>query len=296
MVRLGLVGEWFEFLPRLSFIIATFKYLLFNKFDIIHAFPFIAGIPAFFAGFLSKTPVIFSVFALNGIVEKVITFYIPYQLLITDNFDLYKNNFSKRMVYVPNGVDIKLFDGVKIKKSKYPRILFVGRFHPQKGVMTLLKAIPNLRKKIPNIKFVLIGYGILKKNIEKFISKNNLFNWVEVKSPVIGENLVKEYKQSYLLVLPSLYEGGGIVVLEAWAAKIPVITTAVGSLKYIVKDGINGYLIKSHSSQKLARAIYKMIMNKQEKKMGENGYYLVKSEYTWKKSVDKLYEVYRTLL
>lgn len=300
VVRLGMRGEWNELFPRLSFIFSLFKYLLFHKFDLIHAFPFISGIPAFFAGLLAKTPIVFSLFALRkegtgAFVERVITFNIPYNLLVTDNPKNIHKQGKRNIIYIPNGVDIEQFDSVKADKSKKARILFVGRFHQQKGIIHLLKVIESIRNKVPGVTFVLVGWGVLEKFIKVHITKKGLKKIVKIKKPVFGKDLVREYKKSHFLVLPSLYEGGGIVVLEAWAAKIPVVVTNVGNFDQIVKNGSNGYVVESNNPKQLELGVLRMIKNNKKAQMGIRGYQMVKRGYTWEKSVAKLAKVYKEI-
>ncbi len=307
VIRLGLVSSWNNPIGRLSFMISVFFHLINKRYDLIHAFPFISGLPSRIAGYLLKTPVVFSIFALSSqdktnhkisnkiriLIEHFLTFTLPYDLLITDNLENIKKHNRDKIIYIPNGVDIDLFDSVTIEKEKIMTILFVGRFHPQKGIQTLLKSIKQIRKKISRIHFTLVGYGPLENHIKEYINKYNLDKFIFIKKPLYSKELVKEYKRSHLLVLPSLYEGQGIVVFEAWAAKIPVITTKVGLLKHVVKDGYNGYLIQQN---RLSQSIFKMIKDKNRAQMGKNGYNTVKKEYTWEISVNKLYQEYNKLL
>ncbi len=262
--------------------------------------------PSFLIGKINKTPVVFSAFALqiqsnynrnefSALIENLLTFFLPYDLLITDNQELSKK--KKGIVYIPNGVDINMFESVRVVKSRLPRIIFVGRFHPQKGIDSLLDSLPLLTKKFPKLKVVLIGYGQEEGKIRTFINKNKLAKYVEIKKPLFGRALVKEYKRSHVLVLPSRYEGFGIVVIEAWAAGLPVVVSNVGTLKYIVKDGINGYLVNHGDHHQLADKITRILKNQfMSKKMGINGYRLVKEKYNWGKVVEKLYIHYLKLL
>ena len=81
--------------------------------------------------------------------------------------------------------------------------------------------------------------------------------------------------------------------MEAWAAKLPVVVTKVGDNSRMVKDGVNGYLVEPGNTRDLARAIKKVLKNKNRKKMGQEGYKLVKKKYTWQNCAKKTYEVYK---
>lgn len=305
IIKFGPSLAWNDIFARLLFIVKTFLHLLSNNYDVVHAFPFVSGLSAWLYGLLSKKPVIFSVFALKSqkkgrplidieeILENFLTFSLSYKLLITDNKEILEKHKNKNIIYIPNGVDIESFDKVKINKDTFPRLLFVGRFHKQKGIHILLKVIEPLTKYFPSLKLILVGYGDQEKVIKELINRHKINGYVEIKTPLYGDDLIKEYKKSHVLVLPSLYEGQGIVVFEAWAAKLPVVVSQVGNLKYIVKEGINGYLVKPNKSTDLFSKILKVLKNQKRDSMGLAGYKLVKKEYTWDKVVNKLIRQYR---
>jgi len=87
-----------------------------------------------------------------------------------------------------------------------------------------------------------------------------------------------------------------VVLLEAWAAKLPVVATPVGENPLMVKNGINGYLAQSGRPSDLAKALTKALKNKNRKQLGENGCQLVKENYLWKDCARKTYQVYRQVV
>ena len=297
IIYLGPRLPWNNNFSRLIFILLSFKYLLGKKYDIVHAFPFVAGFPVLAASHFNKTPTIFSVFALNtnNLLEKFLVLKLRYSAQITDNTEFLKISNKNKVYYVPDGVDISQFNKVKVAKYKVPTILFVGRFHPQKSISLLLQVANDLCKKIKNLKFVLVGYGREEKNIRDFVSSNNLKGRILPKGKLIGKKLIEEYKKASIFVLPSLYEGQGIVVLEAWAAKLPVIATRVGSLKQIVKDKENGILVNPGDYKGLEKAIIGLLFAKDIDKYGQRGYEIVKKNYSWDETAKKIFKIYQTL-
>lgn len=288
------------FLQDWCLFLEFFLYLLKSNYDIIHAFPFISALPAWLYGLISRKPIVFSVFALkNNWLENFLSFGLSYNLLVTDNLEIAKQYRRKNIniKYLPDGVDIESFDKVKInKKGRFPRLLFVGRFHAQKGLPNLLKAVKNLILDFPNLKLILIGYGSIEKELKLLAGRLGIKKYIQIKKPKFGVDLIKEYKKSHIFVLPSLYEGQGIVVLEAWAAKIPVVATKVGSLSSLIESGINGYLVLPDSVDDLVNKIEMLLKNKKLTKMGENGYSLVKQKFYWDVIVQKLYREYIKLI
>ncbi len=309
LIKLGPKTRWNNPLGRIVFLINVYRYLLRKDYDLIHAFPVISGMPCYFAGKLKKIPVVYSVFALQvtnpllkiyekplALIEYIISFKFPYDYLITDNKDIFnkKSRLKKNIFYLENGINIEDFDKVKIPKTTKNRILFVGRFHKQKGIETLMQACVLLKTRIPDFELRMIGYGKEEKPIRSFIKKYNLQSNVSIHAPLYGAKLIREYKQSRFLVLPSLYEGTGIVVLESLAARRPVVITDVGSLRHVITNS-TGSKVRPGNAFELYDAIYKMLKSNTYKK-GMNGYKLVKEEYQWEKIVKQLNNLYRKII
>jgi glycosyltransferase involved in cell wall biosynthesis len=89
-----------------------------------------------------------------------------------------------------------------------------------------------------------------------------------------------------------LSEGFPLTVLEAWACKLPVLTTSVGELPYIIKDDYNGWLVSPNNVEELSKKL-KYVLNLDRKKLtevGENGYKLVKEKYSWDEIIKNIYD------
>lgn len=156
-------------------------------------------------------------------------FYIPYSPLINLCFKRSKKIFVadketlklipliyKKKTSLLLGIGSKLNKKIKINnfKKKIFRICFVGRLLSIKGIIISLKTIKKLKDKHKLI-FEIAGSGPLKNKIIKFISENNLKNIVKLKGNLEKKKLVKLYKNSDILLFPSLRDSGGLVILEA---------------------------------------------------------------------------------
>lgn len=254
-----------------------------RHFDLIHAHAYWPGIPGKILSKILRIPIVFTVHgsnlldlkekSLRAFLEKIILTKIKYGQVISvaSNFLKYKN-INKDIKVIPNGVNIEDFDKVKVKKEKPYKILFVGRNDPVKGLVYLEKAMKIVKQKFPNARLKIITGGL---------SENEL---------------IKEYKSSHLFVLPSLSEGQPITLFEAWAAKLPAVVTAVGDNKKMVKNGYNGYLTDKGNIKELAKAIIKVLKDKNNQLLGENGYKLVKRNYCWQLCAKKTFNVYQKCL
>ncbi len=285
-----------------------------HKYNLIYAHSTLPGLPGKLLSKWLKIPVVFHVHGSSvevlekmygkGLKTKILKFLnifiqrmIKYDLEITVDrkFLEYKN--VNKPVYIPNGVDVERFEKFfYLKEYKINRnfqILFVGRFDRIKGVHILLQSINLLknflRKK--NVIIKLIGYGYEEKFFKNFAKRLKLEDIVFFKGKLFGEELIKEYMLSDLFVLPSLSEGFPLTILEAWAAKLPVLVSNVGEIPFIVKDGYNGFLVNPGDVNDLTEKL-RLILDMDKdylKKIGERGYNLVKKNYDWDKIVEKIY-------
>jgi glycosyltransferase involved in cell wall biosynthesis len=251
------------------------------RFDIIHCHAYWAGIPGRILGIILNLPVVFTVHgsnlmdikshSLKALLEKIILTKIHYDAIISvsSNFLNYPN-VNKNIFIIPNGVSTELFDKIRISKAPPYKIIFVGRNDPIKGLKYLQAAMKLVDLKIPQAKLVVITSSYDEKE------------------------LIKEYKSSHLFVLPSLSEGQPLTLLEAWAAKLPVIVTAVGENPKMIRHGYNGYMVKPTSIQELASTIIKALKDYPKScTLGERGYDLVKTNYSWTMVARRTYEIYQ---
>jgi len=166
---------------------------------------------------------------------------------------------KNKIIYIPSFyIDFNIFKPDQLVDKKYD-LVFCGRLVKNKGILNLVKAVQLARKKLPDIKLLIIGSGQLRQSIEKFIKKNGLgknilfSGWL----PSI-EDVANAYNQSRVFVMPSFNEGGPRVALEAMACGLPVITTRVGIMNEIIQDGANGLFV-DWTAKDMADKIIKLL-------------------------------------
>ena len=294
-------------IQRVPFLINCIFFLSKNNYDLIVIHPYLPAIAGKVVRTFRKTPVIMTVhgtiatsvlkqFTVTKFIAKVLFTKLKYDAQISVSKDFLElPNVNKKIYYIPNGIDVQSFNHVE-SRIVDQSLLFVGRLHYQKNIKRLISAFEIASKKFPKATLQIVGVGAEKESLVSLIKDKNLKNKIFLKGQLTGNDLIKEYKSSSVFVLPSLFEGQPLALLEAWAAKLPVITTGVGDNKILVKDGINGYLIKDPLNvQEIALVIEKAIRSKNLSKMGQNGYNFVASEFSWDKSAQKTLEVYESL-
>lgn len=169
---------------------------------------------------------------------------------------------------IGNGVDVAEFDKEKAKPNpKYFTVLCVSRRDPVKGVGILEKAIKIVQKKYPNVRLNLVSGR---------------------------HRTAKDFKTANLYVLPSLSEGFPIVLLEAMAAKLPVVATDVGDCRTLIEKARAGLVVPPKDADALAKAVGQMLIK--QDRFGQNGYNFVKNNYTWRRVTQKVYAAYQKTL
>ena len=135
------------------------------------------------------------------------------------------------------------------------RILFLGNVIERKGLHTLLKAVSSQPSAFRvDVIGSLTSEPAYAKQMQEFIAHNNLSSFVFLHGSLDKEPLIEKLKQAHVLVVPSSYEGFGIVYLEGMCFGLPAIGTTAGAASEIISDGVDGFLIEPERRQIYWRA------------------------------------------
>lgn len=167
-------------------------------------------------------------------------------------------DFAYRPEVIPVGVDIERFSpkgiGSKLMPEGKFKILTVCRLEPRKDLFTLIDAAERFRDN-HLIHFYLAGTGIQANEIASAVKAKKLSNFTLL-GFVPDNELPKIYRTADIFILPTFEEGFGIVLAEAMAAGVPVISNPSGSVPEVV--GTAGLLVKNKDPKALAQAIIKL--------------------------------------
>lgn len=175
---------------------------------------------------------------------------------------------SSKIQIIYNGVDFKCSELAKeearTKISIHGNIILsVGRLVQWKGFRMLIKIMPQLLNLNQFVRLVIIGDGPDRKALNAMVSNLNLDKKVFLVGKKSKEELALYLAAADMFILNSGYEGFSHQILEAMSAGVPVITTAVGGNKEIVKQGENGFLVKYNDEFNIIEAI-KALWNDKE--------------------------------
>lgn len=217
-----------------------------------------------------------------------------------------KRKFSEsKVVVMHNAIPLEKFHGLddyQIEKEKirmginsdYNVIGTMTRLREEKGNEYLLEAAAEVLKVFPKTVFLIVGDGPLREELQGLCKKLNIEKNVIFYG--FSNDVQKLYSVFDINVIASITEGSPSALLEAMAIGNPIVSTDVGGLKEIIKDGETGLLVPSKNSTELAQKIILLLNNKHElKKLGKNAREESKN-YDIGLYVKKLENIYFTLL
>ncbi len=218
---------------------------------------------------------------------------------------------ESKIEVVYNGIEVEKFSEysdtkvLKRNNQKIVNLLFVGRLTKEKALITLLEAFKSIN--LVNIKLYIAGDGSLKEELENFVFKNNLKDQVVFLGNISNDKIPQLLWQADVYVMPSLFEGFGISLIEAMASGKPLILSDIDPFKealglYDLKflNGFSitkfGVMFEAGNSVALANAI-KWMMNNQEKwsEFGKNSYQRAK-DFDISKTVQEYERIYKEIL
>ncbi len=173
-----------------------------------------------------------------------------------------------------------------------PTVLFCGRLEWQKGPDLLVEAMPAILRQQPGTHFVFVGDGLMRGSLEARTRQLGVAGRVRFLGQRSGDELVRLYKMADTICVPSRNEPFGIVVLEAWSARRPVVASQVGGPNEYVWHEVNGLKIHPRPDS-VAWGVTTMFQDfGRSRWMGANGRQAVETAFTWSRIADQTLAVY----
>ena len=210
------------------------------------------------------------------------------RLLLADGVE------ERRVHVIPPGVNPSLFDGPfedPFTGVGKPRILFVGRLAAQKGVGTLVAAAGLLED--PSAQVLLVGDGPKRKALERDAERLGVDDRLHFVGFFAHERLPAVLAHADLLVLPSIYEELGTVLLEAMQAALPIVASRTGGIPDVIEDGINGLLVPPGEPESLAHAINRLLAERDLARRLSEGAQERAKDYDWEVLAEQVLAVYQ---
>jgi len=234
--------------------------------------------------------------ALMGYISELLTIKLSkniHTVSETSKRDILQFNTKCNIYVIPNSLSLEHYKPKSEDHIEYGDfIVFIGRLVYYKRLEVVIEALRILRDKC-NVKLVVLGDGPMRKEWENLVERYNLKDIVKFKGYVSHEEKLYYLSKCRALVLPSTFEGFGIVILEAWALRKPVIVVDVEPLNRIVEHGFNGFIVKKNSATTLAEYIRLLMSNEElSRRLGNNGYRTLIERYSIDRYVHEMEELY----
>ena len=215
----------------------------------------------------------------------------------------YKIASERKMCVIENGIDFTKFknndknreETRKKYNIKDNEILIgvVGRLSEQKDPMTMIRAFELVQKENKNTKLIYVGSGELEESVKQYAKEKEILHKVIITGWV---NNVEKYIPAFdIAVLPSKWEGFGLVLIEYMACEKPIIASQVGGIKNIIRNEQNGFLVETNNYAMLACKIIETIKNKSINKKFINENKKVINEYSIENVIAKHLEIMNNL-
>ena len=190
--------------------------------------------------------------------------------------------FAKSSAFKQRGAQLK--DDLHLGNNMI--VLFVGELNERKGVRFLLRAFTKLKSERENTTLVIIGDGELKSKLIQLVSNESLTHIVFT-GWISEEEKIKYYAIADLFVLPTLSDVWGLVVNEAMACGLPIVTTtAAGCASDMIVEGENGFIVEPQNVDALHEAMRRIVYDELREKMGEKSYEILRTRFSLDNAVN----------
>jgi len=209
---------------------------------------------------------------------------------------------EEKMAIIPNGIDLEEYKQLPMGDVFRKRldieenekiVLTIGRLEKIKGFQYLIRALPSIIKKVGSTKLVIAGpdfnYGA---KLKKLAEETNVQDNVIFYGSINGKEKFEAFSAANIVAVPSLYEGFGMLLLEAMAAGKPLVATNTGAAPEIIQNGKNGILANLGNVEDLAGKVIKLLSDDQLM-------YLISQEsrktveaFNWEKISEHIHKLY----
>ncbi|HET8559204.1 MAG TPA: glycosyltransferase family 4 protein [Marmoricola sp.] len=169
---------------------------------------------------------------------------------------------------------------IEVPKTDHPSVCVVGRLVPHKRVEHAIDAVLELRAELPDVRLTVVGSGWWEDSLHAYAVERGAQDVVTFLGQVDETTKARVYEQSWVLALPSLKEGWGLVVGEAALAGTPAVAYAeAGGTRESIRDGVSGLL--AHDRSGFTEALRRVLVDSELRESLSVGAVAHGGEYTW---------------
>jgi len=205
------------------------------------------------------------------------------------------NMDSDRVAYIPSGVEQRFFICRQYEASGPLRLLYAGTWLDQRGIFYIREALRKVVPRVPGLKMTFAGCGVPPETIVEFFGPE-LADCIEIHQVVPADRMQELYAQHDVFLFPSLMEALPLVIKEAMATGMPVITTETCGMPDLIQHEINGLLVPPADAATIEESILRLACSAEmRRKLGEAARETMK-RYTWERAAKQLEALYRHVL
>ena len=216
--------------------------------------------------------------------------------------DLLGDDLKERIDVIRCGINLDKFKYVEREQKDIVKILTVGRFVEKKGILQAIETVHEVVKEYQNIELRIIGDGPLKDNIVNKIASLNLSDKIVLLGPQPHATVLKEMEEADIFLLHSVTsengdrEGIPVVLMEAQATGLPVVSTLHSGIPEAVIDGQTGFLVPERDISAMAEKLKELIRSPELRiAMGKAGRRYIERNYNQRDEMNRLEELFKTL-
>lgn len=209
-----------------------------------------------------------------------------------DRLKKWKISGGNKLFWIPNSIKNSDYELLSRQYKKKELVIgTVANFKPQKNPFMWAEVANKTVDIFPEVSFIYIGDGPLKKKTEELIGKNERIKLVSWK-----KNIPKILQKIDIFFLPSRWEGLPRTVLEAMASGIPVVASSVDGTSEAVLDSVTGYLVAPDDLNGYVQKLVELIQDENKREtMGIEGRKRVEKYFSYKRMIGKLLSIYEFL-
>lgn len=180
--------------------------------------------------------------------------------------------------------------------SAGPRLLFAGTWRHNKGILDLVPAFRAILSRHPAARLSVLGAGVPAETVRGAFPEETRER-VDVRQTTDDAGAARVFAEQDVFLLPSLFEGTPLTLIEAMASGLPIVSTATCGMRDVIRDGANGRLVPTRDPAALARATGELLDDADIRaRLGRAARADAQTVYTWPRAAEPLRAAYRRLL
>lgn len=204
------------------------------------------------------------------------------------------NEWSNASV-VYNGVDFCRFEEIIPYDHQRPYICMVGNFTPKKDHKALIEAFPLILQEFPHYDLLLVGRGCLEQELRRVAARLDLADRISFITDCSAPEIYIKNSAACVLLSPD-GEGLSNVLIEYGALSRPTVATDLGGNREIIKHGITGILLQSHTKKEISQAICSILADKKKaEELGQKAREHIENHFSLGEMISKYFKLYNSL-